>query len=73
MYRIEFKLENLEVGDVEIGEVSLSSGITKKVFNQTGAEFSEKEDAEYIADIFKRKYNAYPDIYKVTTEVYKCK
>lgn len=72
MYRIEFKKINLEAEDETIGEVLLAGGLTKAVVNQTGTEFSQKEDAEYVADIFKRKYHAYPHLYKVTTEVYKC-
>lgn len=75
MYRIEFKKINLEANDEEIGEVMLYNKlgelVPKGVLYQTGTEFHSKEEAEMFAKQFEALYSKWPDLYKVTTEVYR--
>lgn len=75
MYRIEFKKINLEAEDETIGEVvlveRLGELVPKGVLYKTGQEFHSKEEAEMFAKQFEALYSKWPDLYKVTTEVYR--
>lgn len=71
MYRVEFKKENLQSQDEEVGRiVVLDSGVVKGTLYGEGSTFSSKKEAENTAERFKAIFSPYPEIYRITTEVY---
>lgn len=80
MYRVEFKKQNLEAQDEEIGRVvvqELFKDAVKTAYKVKGTlygegtKFETKERAEYFAEEFKKLFEKWPELYKVTTEVYR--
>lgn len=71
MYRIEFKKENLEAQDEEIGRVVLEDGKVKGTLYGEGTKFGTKSLAEGAAKKFEDIFKPWPDLYKVTTDVYR--